>query len=587
MALPRYRPDRSVYRLVLLLISCAGFSGSVRGQAISRVPPKDAPPPPVTYHGLVPGVATVEDVRRELGPPASEAAWYSWKMLYPAKGRSGHFDAIHVVSEDGAEGRVGTIEAASVPPGLENRDRVVAKLGPPEFQLDLSQQSIADYSEHGVRFVFDRNGQTIGVAYFPHGYRRVHDGERRNVSLRHLRQGAQKVQSEAVALTDLRCGAARAEITPLPGMLGPERIHVHDPLFARAVVLAGSGLQIALVGGDIFGMRRADVVAIEKRLRGQGIDHLIFAMSHNHSAGDPLGLGLFYPADYVTRIADGVVAAVVSAGGALQDVAELRVASDELPLDGARVEGLFRNARNPGLLDPQIAVLRALNAKGGTVATIVHGACHVEGLNERDDGVEISADFPGYLCDELARKSGAPAIFLNGALGGMVSGDTQARTHEEAAAAGKRLAVEVERILAFATPTQGKLSLRRVRVELPVTNPRMIAFGKLSGRATREGRLLSEMMYLRLGSVELVTIPGELLPEVSFEILERMTGYPRLIVGLANDQLGYILPGYDFRAGEYEESMSVGPAAGPIVLRTALRLLERNGSVGVEPRPGR
>jgi hypothetical protein len=115
----------------------------------------------------------------------------------------------------------------------------------------------------------------------------------------------------------------------------------------------------------------------------------------------------------------------------------------------------------------------------------------------------------------------------------------------------------------------------------------MIAFGKLSGRATREGRLLSEMMYLRLGSVELVTIPGELLPEVSFEILERMTGYPRLIVGLANDQLGYILPGYDFRAGEYEESMSVGPAAGPIVLRTALRLLERNGSVGVEPRPGR
>ena len=67
-----------------------------------------------------------------------------------------------------------------------------------------------------------------------------------------------------------------------------------------------------------------------------------------------------------------------------------------------------------------------------------------------------------------------------------------------------------------------------------------------------------------------------MLPEVSFEILERMKGFPRILIGLANDQLGYIIPPYDFRDDEYEESMSVGPATAPVIQETAWRLLEGN-----------
>jgi hypothetical protein len=69
-----------------------------------------------------------------------------------------------------------------------------------------------------------------------------------------------------------------------------------------------------------------------------------------------------------------------------------------------------------------------------------------------------------------------------------------------------------------------------------------------------------------------------LLPEISFEIQEQMTGFPRILVGLANDELGYIVPEYDFRSDEqgkleYEESMSQGPATAPIVRETAIRML--------------
>ena len=52
-----------------------------------------------------------------------------------------------------------------------------------------------------------------------------------------------------------------------------------------------------------------------------------------------------------------------------------------------------------------------------------------------------------------------------------------------------------------------------------------------------------------------------------------MKGYPRMIVGLCNDELGYMIPAEDFRKGAYEESMSLGPAAGPVIRRRALELL--------------
>jgi hypothetical protein len=82
------------------------------------------------------------------------------------------------------------------------------------------------------------------------------------------------------------------------------------------------------------------------------------------------------------------------------------------------------------------------------------------------------------------------------------------------------------------------------------------------------------MMYIKLGEAQFITLPGELLPEVSFEIIEKMNGFPRMLIGLANDQLGYMVPPYDFRSDAYEESVSQGPAAATQVRDMAIRMLE-------------
>jgi hypothetical protein len=73
--------------------------------------------------------------------------------------------------------------------------------------------------------------------------------------------------------------------------------------------------------------------------------------------------------------------------------------------------------------------------------------------------------------------------------------------------------------------------------------------------------------------LQIVAIPGELLPELGFALREHMTGAVNVIVGLANDEIGYIIPAYDFRADVYEESMSLGPSAGPQIVDAALELL--------------
>jgi hypothetical protein len=45
-----------------------------------------------------------------------------------------------------------------------------------------------------------------------------------------------------------------------------------------------------------------------------------------------------------------------------------------------------------------------------------------------------------------------------------------------------------------------------------------------------------------------------------------------LIVGLTNDEFGYLIPSYDFRMGEYEERTGPGAAGGEITRSVGLEL---------------
>lgn len=556
---------------VAMIIFFAATS-STWGQAVKGSPAEDAPARELSYHGLVPGQDTAKDVRAKLGDPVFAARWYSYKMYFPAEDRPGLFDVVHMHGNN-PDAKLANVDAASVPEGYETAADIRAHLGDPEYQLRMATWSLLDYSEKGVRFTLTPDGNTIGVAYFPHSFRRVPEGERTFVDLSRLRQGPQPKPREAASLGGLKAGASEIVISPTGKEWLARPYEIHDDLKARTVVFSDDDLTVAFVGADLFGMGWNEVWVMREAAHALGIDTMILGMSHNHAAGDTIGIYGHYPAEYIAHIQGQVEQGLKDALANMRPVKELRTASKELPMDGVRVQDLFRNARNPGVLDPTISMIQAIGDDGAPIATMIHFACHVESLSA--GAREVSADFPGYMCDQLKQDGFGQPVFLNGALGGMVSGDNRARTHESSREMGLQLAGIVKDLAKTARqPSTHVFSAERRPLQIPMVNPNLKPLFESGLRSLNRGRVMTDMIYVRLGEAQFVTLPGELLPELSFEILEHMEGFPRVLIGLANDQLGYMVPPYDFRDDYYEETVSQGPSAGLQVRDLAIRLLK-------------
>ena len=139
------------------------------------------------------------------------------------------------------------------------------------------------------------------------------------------------------------------------------------------------------------------------------------------------------------------------------------------------------------------------------------------------------------------------------------------------------------------------LTLQQRTFTIPMANPLFqmaIAQGLLPNIVQADGTVLTEANLLRLhsnaGDVLLATVPGELLPKLGLALKAQMRaaagaapGETAAIIGLVNDELGYILPVEDFvfpadpfAPGEhYEESMSIGGEAGPNLMAALAALL--------------
>jgi hypothetical protein len=101
----------------------------------------------------------------------------------------------------------------------------------------------------------------------------------------------------------------------------------------------------------------------------------------------------------------------------------------------------------------------------------------------------------------------------------------------------------------------------------------------------RRGQVLSEVSLIRLGSMWFAAVPGELLPKLGLALKKCLLASGAshaAIIGLANDELGYLLPAEDFHyplnpfspGKHYEETMSLSKEAGSKVAAAVEQLLE-------------
>jgi putative sterol carrier protein len=90
-----------------------------------------------------------------------------------------------------------------------------------------------------------------------------------------------------------------------------------------------------------------------------------------------------------------------------------------------------------------------------------------------------------------------------------------------------------------------------------------------------DGKLITKVAAVALGPAQIVTIPGEALPNLGFHLKRVMTGSPKFLFGLTMDELGYILSGDDWGMDiyKYESSTGAGPETGPMLMATLLPLI--------------
>ena len=200
-------------------------------------------------------------------------------------------------------------------------------------------------------------------------------------------------------------------------------------------------------------------------------------------------------------------------------------------------------------------------------------------------------DLVGPLYERLAEEGGGTGIFMNSAQGGMVTADNrqpegkEARSWEECQRIGRMLADEALRIV-HAAPEQDspKLFCAARTLTLPVDAPLMRELLKaLPGIPGADAAsVTTQLNLINLGNAQILTIPGEALPNIGYYLKRKMRGEHNLLFGLTNDAFGYILTKEDydsFKRYAYVSRTSLGERTGEILVTEALKF------VGDCPRP--
>lgn len=375
----------------------------------------------------------------------------------------------------------------------------------------------------------------------------------------------------------LRIGSAERDITPPVGEymggfdIARTSTAIGSPLKVRALVIESDNRRFAILGVDSLGLMKRDVDFIKSGLGGFANGDVFVCSSHTHAGPDPIGIWGWYfltsgrDSAYIGKIRAAAREAVVAARQ------NARPASCEWGTALLPEKGLVKNSNRAFVFDRRARVLHARAiADGKPLGTLLHFACHPEVLPRRN--TLISADFVGELCDEWKSRGHGQAVFVNGALGAMISPDVKQRNMDGVKLFGQTACDLCEQALQASEPMPvDAIEVRRSDVYLPMVAG-AFRIGRLTTALQRDvfdGHARTSVGYLRMGAFEAVAIPGEMEPALAEQVRGQL-GRPDLVVfGLCDDEVGYLMreqeaidPNY-----AYERSMSPCRTAGVRVRR--------------------
>lgn len=422
--------------------------------------------------------------------------------------------------------------------------------------------------------------------------------------------------------------------------MGRRATGVHDPLIARCIVLDDGQTKFAFCSVDLVGLQYPEVKKIRAKLSDFGYVMVSSSHNHERPdvigiwGRSPLHRGV--DDAYIERVVEQVVAAVrVAQEKLLPAVAEFGMAEDESLVNDSRQpivkDGVIRVIK---LSSPTAKSAPGSDGNKKVVGLIVQWSCHPEALGS--ENTLVTADFPSATVAALKAKYDCPIAYFSGAVGGLMApprgrvksasgAELKEGDFEYARVYGEAVAQLADQAIAKAT----KIELTPLRVAareivIPVDN-KVYRAARSIGVFKRRGyhwsgepadvrplsdaedspssassqmmlAVASEVTCVACGELAIACIPGEIYPELVYgkfqepvepnadfpdaplepSIAKILDGRRWMIFGLANDELGYIIPkrqwdelppyAYGRDKSQYGEINSCGPRVAPIIM---------------------
>lgn len=396
-----------------------------------------------------------------------------------------------------------------------------------------------------------------------------------------------------------KAGAAMRNITPrtlipISGGMGTPVMPTgfKGELTVRAFVLEKGATRIAIVSVDNIGWPAYLGDRSRQLIKGIAPENVLIGATHAHSCPDAYGFtdekgntgaDLKYLDWCVTQIADAVNEAV----------SKLEPASLKTAVGEAKGKIAY-NYYAEKLYDPRMGVIQAIATSGKNtgkpIATLVNYATHPEILGT--DRKLISPDLCGALYDRIESKVGGMAIFMNSAQGGMVTADTrrengkEANDWDECIRIGNLMADEALRIIEPAQKQENPdLYCASKIITFPIDSEAMRFVFKHSPLAAQAAKnndfstVSTRLNLLNIGKAQVITIPGEALPNIGFYVKRKMKTDQPFLFGLTNDAFGYMLTKEDFGSFErynYVSRTSLGEMTGSIYEEEAIKFINES-----------
>ncbi|MBI1320472.1 MAG: hypothetical protein GC168_16225 [Candidatus Hydrogenedens sp.] len=417
---------------------------------------------------------------------------------------------------------------------------------------------------------------------------------------------------------------------------------LNDAPSTRAIAFRNNGITMVMVTIDSVGIFHNEYVTIRESIdKALGVDHVMFSATHVHETPDTMKIWSYWKRvnwgddqldipifgfrqDYMDMIIKKSKEAIEEAVSKLQPAdmycAEVKVNSD----------GFVDDSRQPEVINERMALFRFTKpGTDQTIATFVNWGNHPETLGGSNP--IITADFPHYLRAGL--ENGVPepngvegfggmCLYFQGQVGGLMTQLHVTVPDRNGVDLYKEDSFKKAEALGYNLAVVAATALRDESLVWKNENPKLAYFARtvkapMSGQYEYAiklglihegyyagGKAKTEMNVLRVGDVLILTVPGEIYPEIveggivalpgnDFNLTEPVEVPPlrtfmeekarmAFVVGLANDQIGYIIPRSQWdneppyvynNKSQYGEENSAGPDIAPMVHQIAKEML--------------